>query len=178
MVVRIRHLPTIMAAMLNENDEMYWGGDQRTTIYNHSQPADLRTHCKHTILNREPLPSCFYCPSLQLLDRGDGKAFSRLRYRPHAGRRVWAMPSEKWMTGKDKGNGGWAGKGEEREREVAWGDRLMSACWLSDENASVKWKLICNSFKFLWIGWESLRVKLKFGELERKRRGVLTWSSQ
>ena len=95
MVVRIRHLPAIMAAMLNENDEMYWGGDHRTTIYNHSQPADLTSHCKHTILYREPLPSCFYCPSLQLLDRGDGKAFSRLRYRPLAGRRVWAMPSEK-----------------------------------------------------------------------------------
>lgn len=85
MVVRIRHLPTIMPAMLNENDEMYWGGDQRTTIYNHSQPADLTTHCKHTILYRERLPSCFYCPSPQPLDRGDGKAFSRLRYRPRAG---------------------------------------------------------------------------------------------
>lgn len=121
MVVRIRHLPTIMAAMLNENDEMYWGGDQRTTIYNHSQPADLTTHCKYTILNREPLPSCFYCPSLQLLHRGDGKAFSRLRYRPRAGRRVWAMPSEMWMTGKDKGNGGWAEKREERAREGAGG---------------------------------------------------------
>lgn len=78
----IRHLPTIIAAMLNENDETYWVGDQRTTIYNHSQPADLTTHNKHTILYREPLPSCFYCPSLQLLDRGDGKAFSWLRYRP------------------------------------------------------------------------------------------------
>lgn len=72
----IRHLPTIIAAMLNENDEMYWVGDQRTTIYNHSQSADLTTHNKHTILYREPLPSCFYCPSLQLLDRVDGKAFS------------------------------------------------------------------------------------------------------
>lgn len=123
MVVRIRHLPAIMAAMLNENDEMYWGGDQRTTIYNHSQPADLTTHCKHTILYRECLPSCFYCPSLQLLDRGDGKAFSRLRYRPRAGRRVWAMPSEKRMTGKDKGNGGCGGKREEREgggRAIGW----------------------------------------------------------
>lgn len=118
----IRHLPTIMAAMLNENDEMYWVGDQRTTIYNHSQPAHLTTQSKHTVLYREPLPSCFYCPSLQLLDRGDGKAFSRLRYSPRAGRCVWAMPSEKWMTGKDKGNGGWGKKGEESEREEEVGE--------------------------------------------------------
>lgn len=121
MVVHIRHLQTIIAAMLNENDEMYWRGDQRTTIYNHSQPVDLTTHCKHTRLYRECLPSCFYCPSPQLLDRGDGKAFSRLRYRPRAGRRVWARPSEKRMTGKDKGNGGAGEKREEREREVAGG---------------------------------------------------------
>lgn len=120
MVVRIRHLPTIMAAMLNKNDEMYWGGDQRTTIYNHSRPVDSATHCKYTVLYRERLPSCFYCPSLQLLDRGDGKAFSRLRYRPRAGRRVWAMPSEKRITGKDKGNGG-RGEKREREREVVVG---------------------------------------------------------
>lgn len=138
--------PTIIAAMLNKNDEMYWRGDQRTTIYNHSQPVDLTTHCKHTRLYRERLPSCFYCPSLQLLDRGDGKAFSRLKYCPRAGWRVWAMPSEKRMTGKDKGNGGSGEKREEREGGGG-GDRLMSACRLSKGNASDKWKLISrNSF--------------------------------
>lgn len=133
--------PTIIAAMLNKNDEMYWRGDQRTTIYNHSQPVDLTTHCKHTRLYRERLPSCFYCPSLQLLDRGDGKAFSRLKYCPRAGWRVWAMSSEKRMTGKDKGNGGSGEKREEREGGGG-GDRLMSACRLSKGNASDKWKLI------------------------------------
>lgn len=118
MVVDIRHLLLIIPAMLNENDEMYLGGDERTTIYNHSQPADLTTLCKNTTLYSEPLPSCFYCPSLQLLDRGDGKAFSRLRYCAHAGRCVWAMPSEKWMTGNDKGNGGWG----ERKGRGRWVD--------------------------------------------------------
>lgn len=92
-------------------------GDQRAAIYNHSRAADLTTNGKHTVLYREALPSGFYCPSPQLLGRGDGKAFSGLRYRP-AGRLVWAMPSEKRMTGKDKGNGGWGGKREGREREV------------------------------------------------------------
>lgn len=58
-------------------------------------------------------------------------------------------------------------KREEREGEVAsggggWRDRLMSACWLSKENALVKWNLIsCNPFELLLIGWESMRVKGK-----------------
>ena len=74
------------------------------------------------------------------------------------------------MTGVDKGNGGRGErKGEERGRGGG-GDRWMSACWLSEQNASVKWKLIsCNSFKFFWIGRESSRAKLKCGELSRRK---------
>ena len=67
---------TIRTAMLNESDELWCRGDQRTTIYNHSQAVD---HRKHTRLHRARLPSSFYCPSEQLLDRGDGKAFSSMR---------------------------------------------------------------------------------------------------
>lgn len=52
-------------------------------------------------------------------------------------------------------------KREKREREReggSGGNRLMSACRLSKENASLKWKLIsCNSLGLCWMGWDRWR---------------------
>lgn len=58
-------------------------------------PADFTTHCKHTRLYGGTSSIMLLLPITAAVRQGDGEAFSPLRYRPRAGRRVWARPSEK-----------------------------------------------------------------------------------